>query len=114
MNLAAVERLEAALDATGYGDAALAYLDAGWSSPLPLPPKRKHAVPEGFTGHEGKIPSREQIAEWRREFPDGNLGLRLPDGWIGIDVDAYKAEGARSFDDLVARCGPLPATWRST
>src|SRR6266566_4877048 len=105
------QRASAFNEVMTYRDAAPAYLEAGWQSPLPLPRRRKEPVPSGFTGHAGEVPTCEQLERWRVEFPDGNLALRLPDGWVGIDVDAYKPEGAASFDELVEECGAFPPTW---
>ena len=52
---------------------------------------------------------------WAEEEPGGNLALRLPDGVIGIDVDAYDAKtGAATLAEAERRWGKLPPTYRST
>jgi hypothetical protein len=45
-----------------------------------------------------------------------NIGLRMPDGVVGLDVDAgYGGKtGDQTIADLEARLGPLPATWVSS
>ncbi len=75
---------------TGYGGAAPVYLERGWVSPLPLEYRTK-APPEdgGYTGHDAKIPTVDQLGKWIDKYPNGNIALRLPPGVIGIDVDAY-------------------------
>lgn len=81
---------------------------AGWP-PFPLPEKAKYPPPSGCTGHDGVDLTDEQIdtADW-----SGNVGVRMPAGVIGIDVDAYKG-GQDTLDGLVARLGPLPPTYVS-
>jgi replicative DNA helicase len=105
---------------SGYAEAALLYLDRGWPSVLPVHndyPGHEGtlSLPSGFTGRSETWPSREQVTAWCAEHPDDNLGLRLPDGVIGLDVDAYDGKlGLGSLTELVGECGPLPRTWTST
>ncbi len=48
-------------------------------------------------------------------FGGGNVGLRLPECVLGIDVDAYAGKsGAATLAEAEARLGALPLTWRST
>ena len=86
----------------------------GWH-PIPLPPGAKHPPPEGFTGASGAEPSMADVYAWLEERGEGNVAIRLPDGVIGLDVDAY--EGKRGLDTL-AGCidawGELPPTWVSS
>lgn len=98
-----------------YSDTAREYLAAGWTSVLPLPPGAKTPPPAGFTGAAGADPDDETIARWEREQGDGNVALRLPDGIVGIDVDAYGSKhGQASLAALEAELGALPPTWWST
>jgi hypothetical protein len=93
----------------GYGDAAETYWDKGWRGVLPLNRAAKWPPPKGFTGYDGAEPSYADILQWSELYPDGNLCLRLPDGVIGVDVDAYGAKtGAAAFAEAVKRWGPLP------
>lgn len=95
-----------------YADHVQAYLDAGWQGVLPLPPGSKGPPPEGFTGYQGVWPTETLIIQWRKKHPDANIGLRLPKGVIGIDVDAYAGKpGAKTLEDLEVELGPLPPTW---
>ncbi|MDX1886528.1 bifunctional DNA primase/polymerase [Mycolicibacterium sp. 120270] len=95
----------------GFGAAAPIYRERGWESPFPLPKGEKFPPPKGTTGREGKTPNPQQITAWRRKNPHGNTGLRLPDGVIGIDVDAYGDKtGGRALREAEKRWGPLPPT----
>jgi hypothetical protein len=98
---------------SGYGQFAAHYLAAGWS-PLPLPHGAKKSPPQGWTGYEGPWPTPEQVAAWAAEYSDGNIALRLPPNVVGIDYDAYKADGVETMQRLTAELGPLPVTWRSS
>lgn len=101
---------------TPYGEAAPRYLDAGWPSVIPLPAGRKGPPPNGWTGRAGAWPSRADVLAWcTGPEAAGNLGLRLPDTVVGIDVDAYGAKAGRAtLADASARWGALPPTWRVT
>lgn len=98
----------------GYSAAAMAYREAGWQGVLPLKSGAKKPHLAGFTGNNGVWPSDSQIQLWTECFPRGNLALRLPGDVIGIDVDAYKPEGAQTIFDATERLGELPATWYSS
>lgn len=98
-----------------YKRAALAYLDAGWAGPLPLPPGKKQPVPAGFTGRAGEWPNGPDIYTWLDMYPTGNIALRLPENVIGIDIDAYPGKpGAATLIDTEHAWGALPPTWRTT
>jgi hypothetical protein len=98
-----------------YAAAAAAYWAAGWRGLLPLPPKQKAPVPNGWTGARGEWPSRADVQAWIEDRPDANLALRLPPGVIGIDVDHYDSKpGGLVFTQLETTLGALPATWRTT
>lgn len=90
---------------------AMEYFNRGWL-PLPLPPGEKSPPPTGFTGH-WRSPEIEDIEEWiNTEHDRSNIGVRMPDGVIGIDVDAYSGkQGGASLQQLTAKWGPLPETW---
>jgi hypothetical protein len=100
-----------------YAEAAPRYLEAGWLGVLPVGhrPRQKREPPTGYTGHDGRWPSPEDIALWQHDAGDVNVALRLPRGVIGIDVDDY--DGKRGADTMAAgaeRHGRLPPTWTST
>lgn len=96
-----------------YADAAGDYLAGGWS-PIRLPYRKKNPPPIGFTGYEGRYVDAEQVERWSKRGR-ANVGLRLPEQVIGLDVDDYDGKaGGATFADAVARLGPLPPTWRST
>jgi P4 family phage/plasmid primase-like protien len=113
---------------SAYGDAALSYLDAGWTCVLPVPADTKFPPPKGYSGNEGSDTDREAIERFRTEYPNHAILLRMPVGVIGLDIDHYDKEKTlkdgsttivkkRGGDDLVKYeklWGPLPATWRSS
>jgi hypothetical protein len=108
--------IEQPADATPYADAASLYWDAGWRGILPLPPRRKASPPIGWTGRAGAWPGRGDVLAWETG-PEGagNLGLRLPEDVIGIDVDNYSGKsGADTLGDSFGKWGALPPTWVST
>lgn len=121
----------------GYAGAAEAYWQAGWRGILPLNreskigqpvvycdrhrPKKSRAgtttCPDcvHYTGYAAVDPSYADVLQWAETRPRDNLCLHLPDGIIGIDVDAYGAKtGAKALLEAIRRWGPLPATVRST
>lgn len=98
-----------------YADAALAYWRADYRGVLVLPPKRKEWPEKGYTGWGGRFPSMADVTGWTLDRPDGNIALRLPEGLLGLDVDAYDDKpGAETLAALEKRLGPLPATVSST
>jgi putative DNA primase/helicase len=107
------------MSAGPYGLAAFEYLEAGWS-PIPLPPNKKHPVPEGFTGGAGKAVDAAQATRWVNSSTGSfqarsNIALRLPRTVLGIDADMYEGKrGRETLRECEERWGPLPATWVST
>jgi P4 family phage/plasmid primase-like protien len=100
------------------------YRESGWLGTIPIPDRKKHPPPTGFTGRAAPYPSDKQITNWLTTGPH-NIALRLgdvpgyvppgeqPRGWelIGIDVDNYKEKnGAEQLRELEQRFGDLPAT----
>lgn len=78
----------------------------------------------GVTGYGGVDAHPDRVKAWPRNVAarirDGergvlNLGMRMPVGGIGIDVDAYDGKrGLETITGLEARLGPLPPTYRIT
>jgi hypothetical protein len=81
------------------------YWESGWS-PFPLPRGAKFPPPPGITGERGRDVTRDDITGWSMFNKWANVGLRMPDGIVGIDLDLYKP------GDAVA--DGLPPTVRST
>jgi hypothetical protein len=96
-----------------YERAVWAYRRVGWRGTLPLPSGRKGPPPSGFTGWAGVDPSGPDVQTWIDEGRGGgNIGVHLPPGVYGLDVDNYGSKaGGAALAGLVERCGPLPATW---
>lgn len=106
-----------------FGQAAHIYRSAGWNGTLPLGdvPGRKYPPPGNrargvtWTGHGAPFPGSADIAAWLETHADRNIGLRLPPGVIGLDVDAYAGKrGAEELERLIGQWGPLPPTWITT
>lgn len=97
-----------------WGEFAKKYFDAGWC-PLPLPARKKSSPPTGTTG-KYEMPDKKKIIGWHKQKdPRGNIAIRVPEGVIGIDVDAYDDKvGERSLSTLISDLGPLPETWTLT
>jgi bifunctional DNA primase/polymerase-like protein len=101
-----------------YALAAQDYRRAGWHGVLPIGPRAgmKYPPPHGWTGHGAPMPSASDVAAWQETHGDRNVGLRLPPGVIGLDVDHYSKDGKGKLGgdtlcELEARLGPLPPTW---
>lgn len=96
-----------------YDRVAPEYYDAGWPGVIPL--NGEGNPPTGYTGYEGKWPTREQVAIWCVQQPNAKVALRAPDDIIGIDVDAYDGKnGASTLDEWELNLGALPRTIKST
>lgn len=101
-----------------FGRAARTYRAAGWHGVLPIgrQPAKKYPPPSAFTGHGKPDPSGADIEAWL-DGPEAayNIGLRLPVGVLGLDVDAYPGkQGGDVLARLTAAYGPLPPTWITT
>lgn len=99
-------------DANPFARGAPVWRAAGWAGTLWLPYGKKSPPPTDYTGALGLEPDDNTVAGWAQQ--PGNLGIRMPMGVIGLDVDYYKQDGPGSLSQLVHACGPLPATWRSS
>lgn len=91
------------------------YRQAGWQGVLPIgrAPGRKSPPPGMFTGHGKPDPSGADLQTWLDGPEAGyNIGLRLPAGMLGLDVDAYPGKrGGESLAELIDAHGRLPSTW---
>lgn len=98
-----------------YADKALDYLRKGFS-PLPLPTRRKFPPPTGWTGYAAPYASGADVTEWAsHEHAASNIGLRLPETVIGLDIDAYGSKsGEQTMREAIDRLGALPRTYVST
>lgn len=107
--------------------AARLYRSAGWLGTLPVGrgPGQKSPPPGGWTGHGAPYPSDSDVGAWETGAEAGfNIGLRMPPGVVGLDIDAgyTKIErgkevvkrGEETLAALEARFGPLPPTWVSS
>jgi hypothetical protein len=104
----------------GFGSAGLIYYDAGWQGVIQLkgdtdPRGAKTPLLSGFTGNNGAIPTRQQVAGWclPGHVAKLGLGLRLLPWQMGLDVDARDG-GDKTLRAYVEKLGSLPETYRST
>lgn len=93
------------------------YYNKGWA-PFPLPAGKKFPPPTGATG-DNPYPSVHVLDTWARSREpiedDRNIGIRMPEFVVGIDVDALDGkQGAQTLRDLMAELGLLPVTYRSS
>ena len=88
-------------------DAALSYLDRGWSV-FPCDKDKKSLV--SWKDYQGRHPLKEQVEQWWMRWPDAGIGLALGEvsGVIRIDAD-----GAGAVEELERR-GGLPPTMEFT
>lgn len=82
----------------------------GWEV-IHLPAGQKAPPPVGSTGRRGKALDEETLFEALAE--GRQVGIRLPRGVIGIDVDGYK-DNFSALKTLEARLGNLPVSWAIT
>ncbi len=97
-----------------YTRAARGYWELGWRNPIPV--RGKHPPITGYTGRDGADVTDADITRWCAGREGGwNIGLRLHDGVIGIDVDAYDGkQGAATIAKAEIELGGLPPTWSTT
>jgi hypothetical protein len=66
-------------------------------------------------GYAGRDVTALDISKWIERWPNAMIGLRLPKGVIGLDVDMYGEKiGRQTLRSLKEKYGPLPPTWVST
>lgn len=117
------------LTAEEFTSAAARLLDAG-HEPVAIG-KRAEGKPagkapwhSGVTGYKGRSPHPDRIRDWpgdvARRIGGGergvlNIGLRMPVGGVGVDIDAYDGKrGLGTIAEHEARYGPLPPSYRIT
>ena len=99
-------------------DNAKTLVQLGWH-PIPLgKEKGKTLLVTGVSGHNGVDVDDESIfREWADNWSSKglNLGVRMPVGVVGLDVDCYEDKpGATTLVEFEARWGVLPSTWSVT
>jgi hypothetical protein len=101
-----------------FGNAALAYIKAGWPEVLPVwrgGHRDKQPMVRGYHGREGAWPDKTTTQLWSGRYARANIALRLPRWVIGLDVDHYdKKRGGDTLDDLEQELGLLPTCPVST
>lgn len=90
------------------------YVELGWEV-VPIIPNRKVVAASGVTGRLGSPLTEDEAQQWADAEQDYGIALRMPVGMIAVDVDAYDGKnGAITLASLIAKCGPLPPTWRNS
>lgn len=92
------------------------YLAAGWAPiPVAYADGSKQPAVAGVTGRAGSDLTEAQCVELAARLPDAHLGVRMPAGVLGVDVDDYGSKrGGATLAEAVRRWGPLPAgPWSS-
>lgn len=94
---------------------AILYAISGWPV-IPLIPRQKEPlgklVPrtkESKGGLHCASEDRDQVAEWWRKEPSANVGIVIPRGYLGIDIDPAKG-GEDELSCLEMDIGDLPET----
>lgn len=64
-----------------------AYAGTGIGHSIPLPAGEKFPPPWGYTGRNGAVPGLAERAQWSDRT--GNVGLRLNNEVVALDVDHY-------------------------
>jgi len=112
---------------TNYQEASRLYRQLGWGEVAPskeAPESKKPAEGIYDVFGRGNKATPEQMNSWEESFPNRNCLLKMPVGFIGIDIDHYWKKGKggrwekkRGYDYLledIVRIGDLPPTYSST
>jgi hypothetical protein len=104
---------------TPYGDGLPEYLAEDWAGVIPLNKPKKTPAVKGVTGYHDREgnpshwPTPEEYDRWAAIKAKCNLGLRLPEQIIGLDVDDYAAKVGGATLAKIEERWPLPPAWRS-
>lgn len=96
---------------TPFADAAAALAAAGWLV-FPVKPRGKTPlIPNemGGRGHKDGTTDPAQVARWARAYPTANIGTRVPQSLIVVDVDPRNG-GDVTAAGWEAEHGPIPET----
>jgi P4 family phage/plasmid primase-like protien len=117
---------ESGVSRTTYSGAVWDYRKRGWLGAIPTEFGTKFPPPVGCTGKSGPMPSAPDVQEWidnggpkGEDWANGNLGVRLPDDFVAVDVDDYTKgdkvkRGGKTLAEAQKLWGPLRHTWVST
>lgn len=93
------------------------FLASGLGVAIPLLPGAKEPLLSGTTGSAPKQQEEEALKNFINADDNCNVGLRVNDTVIGIDVDHFPEKdkyGAKSLAELEVKHGKLPATFYNT
>lgn len=102
------------MTATPYADEAFTVLNAGLGSPVPVPYGQKKEPLAGWTGKAAPYAGAPEVGDWLVRYGTFNIAVRVADGVVGIDVDAYKAVAVETLADFEDEWGGLAPTVVST
>lgn len=100
-----------------YADGVPVYVARGWDGLIPIRKGTKIPAMSDVTGYSGRQVTGQEAVELsqKKQYSYCNLGLRLPRGLVGVDVDDYgDKEGLNTLNRLSNELGELPATPYST
>jgi hypothetical protein len=92
-------------------DYALAYAAKGWAVFPLIPGGKKPVIPawEGGQGFKDATCDEATIRAWWERWPDANIGLPIPDGYVVLDVDPRHGGTLEALgeipDTVIARTG---------
>lgn len=100
-----------------YADGVPVYVARGWDGMIPIRKGSKIPAMSDVTGYSGRQVTGDEALELskKKQYSYCNLGLRLPRGIVGVDVDDYgDKSGLATLTRLSNELGELPATPYST
>lgn len=87
------------------------YYDLGWP-PVPILPDTKAPAISGMTGRSGIDYTASELRAIRGSY---GIAIRMPEGVVGIDIDAYDGKpGGKTLRNLETTLGKLPPTFTSS
>lgn len=94
-----------------YAEGTPVYVSRGWTGIIPIRKGSKVPAMSDVTGYSGKQLSGQESLELaqKKQYSYSNLGLRLPKGLVGVDVDGYgDKQGIQTLATLSNEFGELP------
>src|SRR5262245_29659911 len=65
---------------------------------FPLAPHSKKPLLKGGNGCHDATTDKAQIYAWYEQSPQANIGVRMGEGLVGIDVDAHKGASVEDWN----------------
>lgn len=100
-----------------YAEGVPVYAARGWDGMIPIRKGSKIPAMSDVTGYSGRQVTANEAADLaqKKQYAYSNLGLRLPKGLVGVDIDDYEGKnGLATLTRLSEELGKLPSTPYST